>query len=163
MAEMNWTIRDATIADYDGLCALFAQVDRVHYTALPDIFRPGEGPVRERSFVEELLADPDTRLFVATQGDAIVGMAQASVLQPRNHALLTPLTRVYLDDIIVDEQHRSAGLGKALLDHVERWVRQLGVGRIELTVWEFNVSARALYERQGYTTLNRTMSKKLDE
>ena len=160
---MNWTIRDATIADYDGLCALFAQVDRVHYTALPGIFRPSPEPVRERSFVEEILADPDSHLFVAVQGDAVVGMAQASVLHPRNHVLLTPLTRVYLDDIIVDERHRGAGLGKALLDHVEWWVRQLGIRRIELTVWEFNTPTRAFYERQSYTTLNRTMSKKLDE
>ena len=117
---MDWTIRDATIADYEGTCALFAQVDRVHYTALPDIFQPSPEPVRERSFLEAIRADPDSRLFVAIQGDEVVGMAQASVLHPRNHALLTPLTRVYVDDIVVDGQHRGAGLGKALLDHVER-------------------------------------------
>jgi ribosomal protein S18 acetylase RimI-like enzyme len=56
----------------------------------------------------------------------------------------------YLKSIVVDPDARSRGVGTALLAHVER---ELGIpGRnMFLCVSSFNVRARALYERLGYT------------
>lgn len=160
---MGWRIREASIEDYDALCALFAQVERIHYTALPEIFHPSGTPSRPRGYVEEILDDEDAHLFVAEQGDMVIGLAEATLRESHNFTLLTPHRWVDLRDIVVDERFRGVGIGKALLAHVEAWVRSLGVTRIELTVWEFNTSARTLYEHQGFRTLNRAMSKDLDE
>lgn len=160
---MDWSIREATIDDYEALCALFAQVDRVHYTALPEIFQPSGDPPRPRGYVEDILNDAQARLFVAEQGNMVVGLVEATLRESRHFASAAPQRWMDLRDIVVDERFRGIGIGKALLAHVEAWARSLGVTRIELTVWEFNTSAHALYERQGFRTLNRTMSKDLSE
>ena len=52
---MDVRIRNATMADYDALCALFEQVDRLHAIALPDTFRPISGPARERDHLQRML------------------------------------------------------------------------------------------------------------
>ena len=55
----------------------------------------------------------------------------------------------YLKAIAVDAMERSAGVGSAILDHVElRWGAP--AGNMFLCVSSFNDGARALYERRGY-------------
>jgi GNAT superfamily N-acetyltransferase len=159
---MDLTIRAATIQDYDALCALFAQVDRIHYTNLPDIFQPVPGAARERSHIESILDDSRARLFVAEQDGTVIGLAEATIRDAARWPMATPRSWVHLHDIIVDERFRGVGVGKALLAHVEAWARSLGISRVELVVWEFNTPARALYEHQGFRTLNRTMCKDID-
>jgi len=161
MNSMSWTIREATIADYDALCALFAQVDRVHSSALPEIFQPVPGPARESNLIESLINDPHARLFVAEQGAEILGLAEAGIRDSSRWPIVLPRSWVHVHDVIVDERYRGEGIGSALLAAVEAWARSLGILRVELLVWEFNTAARALYERRGFRTLNRTMCKDL--
>lgn len=159
---MEWIIREATLGDYDALCALFAQVDRVHYTALPDIFRPVPGPARDHSYIEKILSDETQRLYVAEHGNELIGLAEAALRNSSQWPMFTLRKWIHISDIVVDERFRDIGVGKALLTRVEQWARELGILRVELHVWEFNTSARALYEHQGFGMLNRTMSKDLD-
>jgi diamine N-acetyltransferase len=162
MMPMDWIIREAAIQDYDALCALFAQVDRIHYTNLPDIFQAAPGPVRERSHIESILSDERARLFVVEHDNAVIGLAEATIRESARWPVVVPRSWVHVHDIVVDERFRGMGVGKALLAYVEAWARTLGILRVELVVWEFNTAARVLYEQQGFRTLNRTMGKDLD-
>ena len=159
---MSLTIREATIDDYEAVCALFAQIDLIHHTALPDIFRSMNGPARSLEFMQDRLDDANLRFVVAEQDNEVVGLAEAAIRNPIDLPFLAPRARVYIEDIIVDERFRGTGVGSALLAHIEDWTRSLGITRIELTVWEFNTSARAMYEHRKFRTLNRNMSKDLD-
>ncbi|HEU5349838.1 MAG TPA: GNAT family N-acetyltransferase [Ktedonobacterales bacterium] len=159
---MDWTIREATIADYDALCALFAQIDRIHYTALPDIFRPPAGPSRERKYIEDTLSNPGARIFAAEQGNEIIGLADAAIREAAQWSALVPRSWVHIRDIIVDERFRGMGVGKSLLARIEAWARELRIPHVELLVWEFNTPARMVYEQSGFRTLSRTMYKDLD-
>lgn len=58
----------------------------------------------------------------------------------------------YLKAIAVDAMERAAGVGSAILDHVEsRWGAQ--AGNMFLCVSSFNEGAKALYERRGYVPI----------
>lgn len=160
---MDWILRDAIIDDYEALCALFTQVDRIHADAQPTIFRHAPTPARSREFVQAILDDPDACLVVAEQNAAVIGVAEAAIRRPPNLPIIVEVGRVHINDIVVDENHRGAGVGTALLAHIEAWARTRGVRRVELNVWEFNTPARDLYERLGYHTLHRTLSKTLEE
>jgi hypothetical protein len=59
--------REASQEDYEAVCALLAQVDRIHAEALPEVFRPVEGPARSREWFAAMLAAEHTALFVAEQ------------------------------------------------------------------------------------------------
>ncbi len=53
------------------------------------------------------------------------------------------------------------GIGRRLMDEAQAWASARGATSIELNVYEFNEDAIAFYERLGYRTLSRKMSKEL--
>jgi ribosomal protein S18 acetylase RimI-like enzyme len=48
-----------------------------------------------------------------------------------------------------------------LMNTMEAWAVEEGATAIQLIVYEFNEAAIALYERLGYQTLSRRLSKEL--
>lgn len=48
-----------------------------------------------------------------------------------------------------------------LMDEIQKWAIVKGATSIELNVFEFNYTAISFYERLGYQTLSRKMSKEL--
>lgn len=66
------------------------------------------------------------------------------------------LTRLYcgryidVDNFIVDQQHRSAGIGKQLLHWMEEEGRQLGCRFSILDAYVENSGAHKFYHREGY-------------
>jgi len=63
----------------------------------------------------------------------------------------------------VAEGWRSQGIGHALMQQAETWAKERGITEVELSVWEFNQRALALYEKLGYRTKRRYMSKGIDK
>ncbi|CAH8287318.1 ribosomal protein S18 acetylase RimI-like enzyme [Mariniflexile fucanivorans] len=60
---------------------------------------------------------------------------------------------LHLEDLIVNESMRGAGLGTALLDEVIKYGHQLGVKRINWEVLNWNKPAITLYEKKGARVL----------
>jgi ribosomal protein S18 acetylase RimI-like enzyme len=159
---MEITIRRAVEADYDELCKLWDEVDRLHRQRLPDIFRKPDGPVREWDYFIELLADENTAIFLAEQSGELVGFIHVLVAQTREHPLLVPRRFAVVDNLVVAERARRQGVGSLLIEEAEGWARKHNLSSIELTVYEFNQGAIALYEMTGYETLFRRMTKTLE-
>jgi len=70
---MEMAIREATARDYDGLCAIIAEVDKLHRDNLPWMFQEPDGPVRDRDFILGSIADEAVGLFVAEIEGQLVG------------------------------------------------------------------------------------------
>lgn len=56
----------------------------------------------------------------------------------------------WLSQLTVEEMHRRAGWGRAILKELEPHVRRRGYNAIWLRVFDWNTPARRLYEAQGY-------------
>jgi ribosomal protein S18 acetylase RimI-like enzyme len=158
---VNVLLRVATKEDYEAVCLLFAQGDRFHSDALPQIFRPVGGPARSREYVEKIIANENAAIFVAEQQDILIGMIHSEVRTAPDVPLFVPRHFAYIDDLVVSERFRHQGIGLALVERVHQWARDRGLTEVELGVWEFNTSARLLYEKLGYQTMRRTMGKRL--
>lgn len=103
------------------------------------------------------LATPGMFLLMAVRPDgATIGRVWVRLSHPQGLS-----DCAYLYDIEVDEEHRGAGYGRALLAAVEETVREHGVGRLELNVFGGNARAIRLYERAGYVTVSQQMRKNL--
>jgi ribosomal protein S18 acetylase RimI-like enzyme len=63
--------------------------------------------------------------------------------------------------IAVTEEAEGRGVGRALMEHAEKWARERGHDRITLSVFEGNRRARGLYERVGYAVEMRRYVKPL--
>jgi GNAT superfamily N-acetyltransferase len=57
--------------------------------------------------------------------------------------------RAWVEDLAVDPERRSQGVGKALLDAAKAWARERGATHLELDSAEARADAHRFYEREG--------------
>jgi GNAT superfamily N-acetyltransferase len=86
----------------------------------------------------------DVEIFVADTRGAIVGFCTVyydieSVRFGR---------RAWVEDLAVDPEHRSTGIGKGLLDAAKDWAREHGASHLELDSAEVRADAHRFYERE---------------
>jgi GNAT superfamily N-acetyltransferase len=110
---------------------------------------PGEkpgvwDPERAREAIVEAIVSPGSAIFVADEG-GLVGFCTAymefdSVRFGR---------RCWVEDLAVDPDRRSQGIGKALLDAAKDWARGAGASHLELDSGLARTDAHRFYEREG--------------
>jgi GNAT superfamily N-acetyltransferase len=59
--------------------------------------------------------------------------------------------RAWVEDLAVDPDRRSGGIGKALLDAAKDWARERGATHLELDSAETRADAHRFYEREQPT------------
>ena len=86
------------------------------------------------------------RLFVARDGDKVVGMANAlvSVSTAEGGPVLI------LEDVILAASHRGGGHGRQLVEHVLGWAANEGMSRVTLLADKDNRDALDFYARLGF-------------
>lgn len=154
---MQFYIRQATEDDYGALLEVFAEGDAFHSDALPYMFRRSAGLPRPREYIEEGINNQNAALLVAENDGEIIGVIRLTVNETLPYPIIVPRRYVQVHEIVVKEQFRHRGAGKALMDKGHEWASNKGITEIELTVWEFNKEAIAFYEKLGYETINRRM------
>lgn len=86
--------------------------------------------------------------FVAESGNNIAGILIGFVSQADRKTY-------FLWQIGVSSDTRGKGVGSAILEHVEREIRQLGCQRIELTIDPENIPSRRMFEKKGYRNISK--------
>ena len=57
--------------------------------------------------------------------------------------------RVWVEDLAVDPERRSLGVGKALLDAAKAWAKERGATHLELDSGDARLDAHRFYEREN--------------
>ena len=101
--------------------------------------------------VEDLEKDgftgiPKFHVFVAELNEEIVGIA---LFYYRYSTWKGPT--IHLEDLIVREEKRGLGIGKALYNEVMRYAFSKKVRRVEWDVLDWNTNAIDFYEKSGAT------------
>jgi ribosomal protein S18 acetylase RimI-like enzyme len=120
----------------------------------PEAF--GSTFARERDYADEVWrewardgADGSTEIcVVASEGDALVGMAVGYVEEGSDHAHLVAMW--------VAPDVRRQGIGRQLVDEVVAWARAAGLAAVKLDVTRENDTARRFYETCGFVSTGRT-------
>ena len=141
-------IRRAESRDIPGMIELLYQVGGVHHDIRPDIFRSGALKYDEAA-LEELLKDETRPIFVAVEEDLVLGYCFCVIKQFLNHEIFVNRSEFYIDDLCVDENHRSQGIGEALYRHIYAHAKALGCRAVTLNVWNCNSRALKFYEKLG--------------
>lgn len=105
---------------------------------------PWDQPWTQRSFAE-VLQMPGAGACIAALGPDPVGFALARVVADEAELLL----------IGVHPEHRRAGYGRILLDHMFQALRVAGAARLFLEVAENNPAATAFYRAAGFEPVGR--------
>ena len=102
---------------------------------------------------------PRVSVIVAEGSDKLVGMA--TYFETFSTFLAKPC--LWLDDLFVDSNYRSHGIGRLLLSELARVAQGLGAARIEWSVSAKNDRGQDFYRRAGATIRNGAKLVRLDE
>ena len=156
-------VRGAAPYDYEALCVVIREIDDYHQVALPHFFRRNPGEARPLSWLMDILANPEMTLLVAEKDGELIGFLWGMLRAAPDTPFHMPRRWLLVDMLGVSEAYRGQGVGRALMEQAEAWAKAQGVSEVELSVWEFNQGAQAMYEKLGYTTTVRRMWKSLKD
>ena len=133
------TVRQATVFDLEILVPLF-DAYRQFYR------RPGDLELARR-FLLERFQHNESVIFVALSDDGSgAGFTQ---LYP-SFSSASAARILILNDLFVAPEGRRSGVGAMLLAAAVRYGREVGVVRLTLSTEVTNVTAQALYEKEGW-------------
>jgi len=84
------------------------------------------------------------RMMVAAEGDAVCGLAVWRVHENTHIGM-----HLYVDDLVTDEARRSVGVGRALMQWLERRARDLSCVALVLDSGTQRTRAHRFYFREG--------------
>lgn len=145
---------------YDRAQEVIADTFEFHQQAVPEFFRSTNTPPPTKQFITELL-ESGGALFFAQDQDSMVGFLTVRVQRTPDEPYVSPGRQAIVDNLGVRADWRRQGIGRKLMEAAHEWARQHGASRVQLSVWEFNAGAIALYESLGYETFSRNMWKAL--
>lgn len=147
-------IRQAVSSDSLLLSSLCMDVQRLHAENHPDIFKMPESDDFAASFLEEMLADPMTRVFIAEENGEAMGYILCQLIERPESPFTYARRFLHIDHISVRPNAQRHGIGKALMNRVEELAREIGVTKIQLDSWDFNTEAHHFFERLGFKKFN---------
>lgn len=102
-------------------------------------------PARARPVLAAVAAAEDSTVLVAVARDqAVVGLCTVY----RDIRSVRFGERAWVEDLAVDPDRRSQGVGKALLDAAKDWARTHGATHLELDSSTARTDAHRFYERE---------------
>jgi len=137
---MRNPIRIVDINDANGHvveAAWLAAAEPVHRQLRPHL------PDNYADKMRRVFAD-GARMCAAVRGERVVGVAVHRV-----HENTVDGVQMYVDDLVSDETERSQGIGRALLDHLQRLAREAGCAKFNLDSGTQRQQAHKFYFREG--------------
>ena len=154
---MDVRIRDGTPDDAPALAPLLVEVNDLHAAAHPEVFRRAPADEATVAYLRALIAQDQSRTFVAERAGAPIGYLWARLLEAPPLPILTPRRYAEIDTLVVAASSRRLGVGHALMEAAHSWAAAHGIDRVHLTVYALNRSAIRFYERLGYVTVRCAM------
>jgi ribosomal protein S18 acetylase RimI-like enzyme len=119
----------------DGLVAAVAAL-------IPQLSRSSPAPSKEA--LSRIVADPGATLFVARDGQRVVGMLTLITFE------IPTAVRAWIEDVVVDEAGRGQGVGAALVQAALERSAERGARTVDLTSRPDREAANRLYVRMGF-------------
>jgi GNAT superfamily N-acetyltransferase len=139
-------IRPAVPADAPAISELLGQLG--YPAPVPEI------PQRLRAISDY----PSASAFVATDRyGEVIGVVTAHII-PSIHDN-EPVA--WLTTLVVLEDARGAGIGSALVDHIEKWATHHGARRLSVTSGMHRKATHDFYEKRGYENTGLRFAKNL--
>ncbi len=155
---MALTLSQALPEDAEALCALFVRyIDELkRYEMAYDLEADSllgamQGRIRSRM----------TLAAVAKDGDTLVGFLFCNISRLSGYSYEGSPLFGYISDTYVLPEYRGQGAAAGLCGMAESWLRENGVGYMELKVLESNENAHRFWSAQGYAPTTRVYGKKI--
>jgi diamine N-acetyltransferase len=143
------------------LAQLNEEVQRLHHVMRPDIFKAWNAESITEAF-DKMLNSTAFLAYVAYFEGRAVGYVLLRLSGSAENAFSYALRFIYLDQILVMEEFRGKGIGKALLRQVYDLARQEGIHLVRLDHWTDNAGAKEFFGKNGFRYYNERMEMRVD-
>ena len=151
---MTLLIREARAEDLEPIVRLHEEDSLGSHG---DAWLPETKPAYEAAFAA-ISRSADNQLFVAIDGDAVVGTFQLTFIP---NLTGRGALRVKVESVKVSAARRSQGIGARMMAHAETVARARGAKLLELTSNGKRTDAHRFYERIGYDQSHKGFKKAL--
>ncbi len=135
-------IKPATEQDINALGGLLQQLFAIeadfHFNA-----------AKTSRALRQLINDDRACVLVAHDDDNVIGMCTAQLVISTAEGAYS----AWVEDVIVDSEHRGKGIGKQLLSTLEEWAKGQGAPRLQLLADMENQPALGFYRRNNWRPL----------
>ncbi len=149
-------IRFAKEDELDRVNELRRQVNDLHVSGKPEVFKPGFSD-ELRDFIHVIWNDPEQKILAAESEGAICGFAVLHHINKPETPFMYERDFLDIDEFCVDEAFRRQGAASEMIRFIREYAVEKGFKRLELNMWEFNKGALAFYETAGFETFRRYM------
>ena len=128
---------------------LSAELSEALARLLPQLSSSASMPTDK--YLEQMLQNDNTHLFAAEHEGTIVGMLTLVIVD------IPTGRKAWIEDVVVDDQARGLGIGKALVKRAIACAKEVGSRKLYLTSNPSRKAAHALYAKCGFEEYNTTV------
>ena len=132
------------------------QVNELHVSGKPDVFKPGF-PQSLQDYIFKIWNDPEQEIVVSERDGVLRGFAILHHIVKPESPFSFEKDFLDIDEFGVDAAFRRQGVGTEMVAFIREYAKEKGFRRLELNMWEFNQDALAFYEAAGFSTYRRYM------
>ncbi len=141
-------IREAKLNELNEIATLLKQVADIHSKGRPDIFK--EKTIEQLiEYCKNFINDQERSMMVAEENGNIKGVVIYKIKDIKDNPTKLDTKILSVEELVVDENFRSNGIGKKLLNKMREISRQEKCNSIELNCWSFNKRAMKFYKEYG--------------
>jgi GNAT superfamily N-acetyltransferase len=142
-------VREAQPAEVERVLGMYEWL-----FAPPGSVPPRWDAERARAAIAQAIEDRASAVIIAEHRGDLLGLCTAYL--DMNSVRFGP--RCWVEDLAVSPDHRSQGVGKALLDAAKEWARERGATHLELDSGDARADAHRFYEREGPSWTSRSFA-----
>lgn len=149
------TIRTAQRTDLVDVVQLWKDLMDFHGRIDPLFTRSEDALDKFHDFISKQLDSEEAEVIIADKAGKIIGYSFIEISKYPPVFERDEYGRI--SDVVVADEHRRCGIGRALFDASMKWFSEQGINRIELRVAYQNNLARGFWEKMGFKPLMMTM------
>ncbi|NFA20695.1 GNAT family N-acetyltransferase [Clostridium botulinum] len=153
--------RKANANDVNELVLLFKNLQAMHSENVTNIFNKNIDECILKEYINNVILNEDYNFYIVEDKKKTIGAIEVITIIEKDNPVLKSREYALIDKLVVDNYYRGYGIGSRLIEYAEKDLKSRGIKEIEIYVWEFNRGALNLYEKKGYKTICRRMTKSI--
>jgi len=151
--KYNESIKDLLVE----LQEYIAEIDKEKYNILTNEYR-------EKYFKKTMdeVNKYEGKIFLAIENEKVIGLIVGLINneEESTYDFKAP-KRGRVTELVVSKECRSNGIGKQLLDKMEKYFKEVGCKGVLIDVFAYNENAQKFYYKNGYFNRNVEVMKKI--
>lgn len=154
------SIRKATVEDLQKIQELNNKLCKKENTEFDPTVNPEFATTADGlSYFTDALQNTQKLALVAEDNDQIIGYIIGGIEQVGDFRNIPNMCEV--DNMWVDEDYRSQGIGKQLMQQLETWAKSMGTKRMRVVASHTNEKGISFYKREGFSEYDLILEKDL--